>query len=237
MRPPPSPQVRRPVMMQRWTSLTFLHWRYPAVTLQPLLPPGLRVEECDGAAWVSLVPFRMEGVRLPGLPTVPWLSRFPETNLRTYVVGPAGAGIWFLSLDAARLPVVSVARTAYGLPYQWSSMSLSHTGNQVSYRSRRRWPDAAGARCDVRVAWGDRPDDELGPLDHFLTARYRLYSVLAGRLVTVPVEHPPWPLRRATLRGLDEDLTTAAGLPAPSGEPVLHASGGVPVRIGGWHRT
>ena len=47
------------------------------------LPPGLEVETFDGSAWVGLVPFAMR-VTLPRSPLVPWLSRFPETNVRTY---------------------------------------------------------------------------------------------------------------------------------------------------------
>src|SRR6266536_756176 len=96
--------VRRPVMLQHWRRLTFLHWPYPPPAVQALLPPGLEVETFDGAAWVGLVPVLMDGVRPPGVPPLPWASRFPETNVRTYALGPDGRGaIWFLSLDAARL--------------------------------------------------------------------------------------------------------------------------------------
>ena len=45
------------------------------------------------------------------------------------------------------------------------------------------------------------------------------------------VEHEPWPLHRATVRELDSNLVTAAGLPAPEGEPLVHWSPGVRTRI------
>jgi uncharacterized protein YqjF (DUF2071 family) len=67
-------------MFHRWSQITFIHWRCPAAVLQAMLPPGLAVETMDGSAWVGLTPFRMEHVRPPLLP---WLSRFPETNVRT----------------------------------------------------------------------------------------------------------------------------------------------------------
>src|SRR6266542_3617808 len=57
--------VRRPVMLQHWRRLTFLHWPYPPPAVQALLPPGLEVETFDGAAWVGLVPFLMDGVGRP----------------------------------------------------------------------------------------------------------------------------------------------------------------------------
>lgn len=224
------------VMIQSWCDLTFLHWRYPAEQVQALLPPGLTVETHDGAAWIGLVPFRMEGVRLPGAPALPWLSRFPETNVRTYVRGPDGlSGIWFFSLDAARLPAVSVGRAAYGLPYFWSSMAVEVVGPRMVYRGRRRWPGQAGARCDVSVRVGDElAEGDLRPLDHFLTARFRLYSRLAGRMVAAKADHPPWPLRRAEAEHVDQDVVQAAGLPAPDHDPLVLASAGVTVQIGMW---
>jgi uncharacterized protein len=239
---PLAPPVRRPVMFQHWRLLTFLHWRYPPATVQALLPAGLEVETFDGAAWVGLVPFLMDGVRPPGLPPAPWASRFPETNVRTYARGPDGRGaIWFLSLDAARLGAVLAARAGYALPYFWSRMSVgpgAGRSGRLAYRCRRRWPGPRGARCDAEVELGAPFDPaELGPLDHFLTARYRLWTVVAGRLAAADAEHPPWRLRRARLLDLDQDLLGAAGLPPPRGSPVLHAADGVRVRIGAWHRV
>lgn len=236
MQAPAAPHVDLPIMIHHWRWLTFLHWRYPVELVQSELPERLTVETFDGAAWVGLIPFLMDNVRPPRLPALPWLSRFPETNVRTYVRGPDGrTGIWFLSLDVARLPVVAAARAGYGLPYCWSRMSVDRTGAHVVYRARRRWPGPAQARCDARVEFGQPMDDDrLTPFDHFLTARYRLYSTLAGRLVAADAEHPRWPLRRARLVELHQDLIHAAGLPTPDHDPVLHASDGVTVRIGMW---
>jgi uncharacterized protein len=133
MEAPQSPRVRRPVMYHHWTWITFLHWRYPPDTVQSKLPATVTVETCDGAAWIGVTPFLMRGVRVPGLPAVPWLSEFPETNVRTYVRDRLGrTGIWFLSLDAARLPAVLAARAGYALPYYWSDMS---TGQPVTHAS------------------------------------------------------------------------------------------------------
>ena len=112
-------------MRQRWERLTFLHWAYDPAVVQRLLPGGLTVDTFDGVAWVGLVPFFMR-VHTPGDRGVPWVSNFCETNVRTYARDREGrAGIWFLSLDAARLGAVAVARASYQLPYFWSSMRLT----------------------------------------------------------------------------------------------------------------
>jgi len=200
-------EVPRAQMIHRWDLLTFLHWSYDPAALAPLLPDGLQVETFGGRAWVGLVPFAML-VRPPRLPAAPWLSRFCETNVRTYVTAPDGTtGVWFLSLDAARLAPVVVARRHFHLPYYWASMSLEVNGPVVSYRSRRHGPGPAGAHGQVVVQVGQPlAGDELGDLDHWLTARWRLYTREADGLGYQLARHEPWPLHRAQVIHLDQDL-------------------------------
>jgi hypothetical protein len=226
--------VDRPVMRHRWERLTFLHWRFDAADVQRLLPGGLEAETADGAAWVGLVPFYMR-VATPGGRRAPWVSNFCETNVRTYVRDRAGrSGIWFFSLDAARLGAVVTARaTPYRLPYFWSSMRIGERGSDITYLSRRRWPGPRPASSRVRIGIGAplAPAD-VTPLEHFVTARWRLFSVAGGRLVSARAHHQPWPLFRAEAKVVDDHLLTAAGLPAPEGEPLVHYSPGVDVAIG-----
>ena len=54
------------------------------------MPAGLEVDTFADKAWVGLVAFRMERIRLPGTPGVPYFGTFPETNVRTYVVDRDG---------------------------------------------------------------------------------------------------------------------------------------------------
>ena len=96
--------IERPVMMQRWATLTFLHWSFDAAAVQRLLPDSLTVETFEDRAWVGLVPFFMH-VSLPHVPEVPWVSRFCETNVRTYVRGrdgPAGYLVLLARRGASR---------------------------------------------------------------------------------------------------------------------------------------
>jgi uncharacterized protein len=224
--------IERPIMRQRWERLTFLHWPFEPGVVQSLLPPGLHAETWDGAAWVGLVPFFMR-VATPGGRRVPWVSNFCETNVRTYVRDGAGrTGIWFLSLDAARLGAVVTARVTYRLPYFWSAMRLDGRGPDLAYLCRRRWPGPRAA-SRVRVTIGEPfGPDELTGRDHFLTARWMLFSVAGGGHSFARACHRPWPLHRARARLVDDHLVTAAGLPAPEGEPLVHYSPGVDVAIG-----
>lgn len=225
----PEPVVRA-VMTNRWRWLTYLHWPYDPAVVQALLPEGLRVDTHDRKAWVGLIPFRME-VALPGLPPVPYLTTFPETNVRTYVVGPDGKpGVWFFSLDASRLPAVLVARSWFGLGYRWAAMRIEREGQRVRYTSVRREGPSASSSVEVEV--GDPvPAGEMTDLDHFLVSRWRLYSVGRRGLVLGRIDHAPWALRSAELVAVRQDLVEAAGLPSPDGEPIVRYAPGVGVRI------
>jgi uncharacterized protein YqjF (DUF2071 family) len=227
---PPPGLVPRAVMQQRWESLTFLHWAYPPDVVRRLLPPQLELQTWEDQAWVGLVPFRMR----IGFGAGPYVMRFPETNVRTYVVGPDGrAGVWFFSLDASSLSAVVTARTTYRLPYVWSRMRVDRAFDTVGYRARRRVGSAAGHDITVRVG---EALDRLDPLVDFLSARFTLWSVVGGRPTRTHASHPPWPLRSASVVDLREDLVLASGLPAPSTEPLVQFSDGVDVRIGFPHR-
>ncbi len=98
------------VMRQTWTDLLFAHWRVPAQHLRARIPRGLTLDLHDGDAWIGVVPFRMSNVALRGLPAVPYLSAFPELNVRTYVtrVGALGPGLFS---DGTVLPLQRVGVT------------------------------------------------------------------------------------------------------------------------------
>lgn len=224
-------------MRQRWAQLTFLHWPFEPEAVQRLLPDGLAAETFDGAAWVGLVPFYMH-VSTAGGRRAPWASDFCETNVRTYVRDRDGhSGIWFFSLDAARLGAVAVARASYRLPYYWSAMRLAARGDEISYGCRRRWPSSgpppASPRSRVRVRIGDRISPaQVSDRDHFLTARFILFSVSGERQRLARAWHLPWSLHAAQVLRADDELIQAAGLPRPQGEPLALYSPGVDVRIG-----
>ena len=224
--------VDRAVFHQHWGELAFVHWPVSADLVAPLLPPRTVPDVIDGQTWVGLVPFQMSRVRILGTPSLPWVSRFAETNIRLYAVDAQGRrGVVFRSLDASRLLPVLTARASYHLPYLWARMSIEHDGPVHSYTTSRRWPGPRGAGGRVSVRVGDvlEPDE----LAHFLTARWGLFSTwYGGRTAWAPVEHEPWPLQRAELLELSDDLVETAGLPAPTSPPHVMWSLGVTVRIG-----
>lgn len=218
-------------MLQRWRWLTFLHWRYRPDAIRRLLPSQLTLDTYDAAAWIGLTPFLLSNLRPPRAPALPWLSQFPETNVRTYVRGPGGEpGVWFFTLDTDRLAAVAGARLLYRLPYRWAEMRVTRSDRIVEYESARRRPFGS-ARTSIAIQAGEAI--EAGDFDHFLTARYRLYSMWGERLAFADIEHAPWPLHSARILRLNQNLIERSGVAAPTGEPLVHYSPDLQVRIGG----
>jgi uncharacterized protein len=215
-----------PLMLQRWHEIAFFHWSAEPSLVQQRLPAGLTADIINGQAWISVTPFLLTGLRPPLCPRALSLT-FPEMNLRTYVVGPSGPGIWFFSLDAARFYAVLGARAMFGLPYFWAKMVVGTNPTENFYFSKR----SNGAQARIRIAKEARIAEQ-SELDTFLTARFRLYSIYSRRLITAEVEHPPWQLNQVRILELDENVRRTMDVEFPSRDFLAHWSSGVDTRIG-----
>jgi uncharacterized protein YqjF (DUF2071 family) len=139
----------------------------------------------------------MSGVTLRGLPDIPWLSAFPELNVRTYVERDGKPGIWFFSLDATNPLAIWAARTFFHLPYIRARMSLSRTSDAITYKSDRSNARFVGSYRPVSPVYQATP----GTLEHWLTERYCLFAQAPdGSLWRNDIHHAPWPLQKAEVR-------------------------------------
>jgi len=191
--------------------------------VRPLVPAHFELDAFGGVAWVGIVPFHMTNVAPRGVPALPWLSTTPELNVRTYVRVGDKAGVYFFSLDAARIIAVRAARLLFNLPYYAASMQVRVAPNGVvHYRSDRSGPPPAQFSATYR-ATGPASPAMAGSLEHFLTERYCLYHVDAhGAPYRLEIHHPPWPLQRAEADISRNTMAAAAGLALPPAPPVLH---------------
>ncbi|MFE0807362.1 YqjF family protein [Streptomyces sp. NPDC058848] len=231
---PDAPEsIRTPLFTQEWLDLAFVHWAVEPAAVAHLMPRGTVPDTYDGLTYVGLVAFRMHRVGWFRLPGVPYLGSFPETNVRLYSVDAHGRrGVVFRSMDASRLVPVVLGRFLFRLPYLWSRMSVRSAGGTVTYTSSRRRPGPRGAHSRIVVRTGEYIREPTG-LEHFLTARWGMHNAFFGGAAYLPNHHPRWPLYRAELVTCDENLVTAAGVPAPTAAPVsVLYSPGVRVRLG-----
>ena len=221
------------VMKQEWCDLLFMHWAIDPDELAPLIPEALELETYDGKAWLGVVPFRMQGIRLRWLPPVPGTSAFPELNVRTYVRPRGGGkpGVYFFSLEAANRLAVWTARRWFHLPYFRATMKCARDGDVVSYESTRTHPGANPARfVGTYGPTGPVAPAKEGSLDHFLTERYCLYAIDAeGGAWQGDVEHEPWQLQPAQA---EVTVNTMSPIALPDEAPVLHFASCIDVNIG-----
>jgi uncharacterized protein YqjF (DUF2071 family) len=212
------------VMTQSWHDLLFAHWPVDVRTLQPKLPPGLELDRWDGQAWLGIIPFHMTNVAARGVPALPWVSAFPELNVRTYVRLRGTPGVYFLSLDAGNPLAVSTARALFHLPYFSASMSVQAVDGGVAYDSRRHDTESEPAAWKGRYApVGSVTTAAPGSLEYFLTERYCLFTVNdAFEAYRVDIHHPPWLLQLAEADIGVNTMAEAAGIRLPPIAPLLH---------------
>ena len=216
------PSHRDPVMFQRWRDLLFLHWEYDPAEIQQTLPSGLFVDAFEGKAYLGIVPFFMCDIRPRFCPTVPGVSNFLETNLRTYVYDERGvAGVWFYSLDANQWLAVHTARTFFKLPYFYAKMDAQKNDEQIDYTTRRRGADSALTSHFRYQPQGALRQAEPGSLEFFLVERYILfaYAERNNQLSTGQVYHPPYQICEAEAPLWDANLLTLDGFQHPNRDP------------------
>ena len=214
------------LMTQTWHDLLFAHWPVDVKALREHVPAGFEIDTFDGQAWIAVVPFRMTNVAPRGVPALPWISAFPELNVRTYVRVNGRPGVYFFSLDAANPVAVGVARALVHLPYFTADMEVQHKEGWISYRSSRKSTTGAPAELVARYRPVGLPLPPVeGTLEHFLTERYCLFTVdKAFHAFSLDIHHPPWPLQTAEAEIIVNTMADAAGIRLPSMAPLLHFS-------------
>jgi uncharacterized protein len=210
------------LMTQTWHDLLFAHWRVPPDALRGSVPPQFPLDLFEGDAWIGIVPFHMTNVSPRGVPSLPWVSDFPELNVRTYVRVGDRPGVYFFSLDAGNRLAVRAARMVLNLPYYSASMLVTPRGDDVEYRARRERTAGTVFHAIYGPAGAASPPAQ-GSLEYFLTERYCLYHVdHRGQPYRLEIHHPPWPLQPAHAQWLQNTMAHASGLSLPDEAPLLH---------------
>ena len=211
------------VMTQTWHDLLFAHWPVEPRDLRAKIPTPFELDVRDGVAWIGIVPFHMTNVGPRGVPSLPWVSEFPELNVRTYVRVNDRPGVYFFSLDAGSLLAVQAARTLLNLPYYSASMTVTPHAGIIEYESCR---EGASALAEFRATYGPTGSPFIaaeGSLDYFLTERYCLYHVnQSGAPYRLEIHHPPWSLQPAHADVARNSMAEANGIALPDRAPLLH---------------
>ena len=187
-------------MHQHWSNLSFLSWKVPSEDLQKHTPFPLDLFE--GSAYLSIVPFRMSGIRFYNLsPVSSSLTSLWELNLRTYVKVNGVPGIYFFTLDTDHRLAVWIANQFFHLPYRFAKIRSSHQGQIHRFESSR---GAFQFEVDQLI----HPELKVKTaLDRFITERDRLFTKKNEMTWEGRVRHEPWKLHDLTLTRFHQTLT------------------------------
>ena len=142
----------------------------------------------------------MTNVAPRGVPSLPWISEFPELNVRTYVRVDGKPGVYFFSLDAGSTLAVQAARSLLNLPYYPAAMSVSSNVDEIRYDSRRRHGGDAPATWACAIGLSDlrvRQSAEVSILPH----RTLLLIQPEPSACAVPARDSPSRMAAAARRG------------------------------------
>lgn len=235
--PPSGPWV----MTQTWNDLAFFHYAVEPSVLRALVPEALTLDLYRGAAWLTILPFWMNHIRPPGIPSLPVISTMPELNVRTYVTYEDKPGIYFFSLDAGNLSAVWGARLFYRLPYWHAAMKVARRKKDdlseplIRYSSKRiHGPKALDGHAEFRGAYqpyGIARPARPNSLDQFLVERYCLYAVTKNHIYRGEVHHLPYILERCEYEIEENTMAEPIGLHLPQNPDLAHYSAGLKVLI------
>ncbi len=233
--------AERPLLTARWTELVLLNFRVPVEEIERLAPAGTEPDVHDGEAYISVVGFRFQKVRIFGVP-VPGHTRFDEVNLRYYVKRTVGGevrrGVVFVREIVPRRAVAIVANGLYNENYVTRRMRNAiemrgeelQVGDRVEYGWRSREVDEVGRRRNhVWNALGARVGSPLkvpasGSYEEFIVEHYWGYaSDRRGGTIEYRVAHPTWRVATATDVNWDCDVALTYIEPFAqylTGEPV-----------------
>ena len=211
--------------------------------LEPLVPPGLELDEFASIVYVSVVGFLFLRTRLLGI-AFPCHCNFEEVNLRFYVRHRSAEGwrrgVVFVREIVPRQAIATLARRLYGEPYSAFPMTHSITCKANEIHCRYDWQREGRREFVSASAEGEAQAIGAGSLEEFITEHYWGYTARRGSCAQYQVEHPPWRVWQASAARFEADVAALYGpqfvdaLAAPPASAFIADGSAVLVRRGSW---
>lgn len=191
-------QKNRWVIEQTWRHVFFIHYKIDPVLIEKKVP--FKLDLFEGSAVISVVPFKMDGIRFPFLPPVPVLSSLNELNLRTYVEVDGIKGIYFFTLETDSLPSELIAKKFFYLPYRFSKIFARIKDGHYTFQ-HERWPYSLYLRAQIMEK------SSATSFDRWATERYSLFTKHGNTTYQGIVRHSPWKLREVKIDFYENQFT------------------------------
>jgi uncharacterized protein len=209
----------RPFLTARWTDLLLLNFVVPRELIERVAPAGTQPDLHEGVAYISIVGFRFQNVRMFGMP-IPGHGRFDEINLRYYVKREVAAevrrGVVFVREIAPKLAVSILANRVYHENYltrpMRSVIAMQGTELRPGDTLEYAWQNGRDGllpqrrKCQLQKKWNRLAARVAEPLavpppnslEEFIVEHYWGYSHgRDGCTREYSVAHPAWRVARA----------------------------------------
>ncbi len=213
-----------PFLTAAWRNLVLLNFAVPADIIRQLAPRDTEPDLHDRQAYISLVAFSFERVRLCGIPVLGHTS-FPEINLRYYVRREVGGevrrGVVFVREIVPRRAVALLANRLYNENYVARAMRVGKqiAGDELAPGDKLEYAWQLSSRWNRIVARVASPLalPAAGSLEEFIVEHYWGYSHgRHGGTHEYQVAHVPW--RVAAADKITWDCDVVANYESPLGE-------------------
>ena len=191
-------QTKGWIIEQKWKHVFFLHFKIDPAKIQQLVPFELDLH--DGQAVISIVPFYMDGIRFPFLPSIPRVSNLWELNIRTYVKVNGIKGVYFFTLETDSKIAEFVAKIFFHLPYRHSQIDARVSEKEYLFSHKRK-----DLNFHLEASLSDMK--HCSEFDLWATERYSLFTKHNGRIFQGIVQHPPWELKQVKINNMEDQFT------------------------------
>ncbi|HEY4336846.1 MAG TPA: DUF2071 domain-containing protein [Puia sp.] len=178
-----------------WKKLAMANYLVDAEALRPLLPARTELDTWEGDAYVSLVGFQFNSVRVRGW-RIPFHTQFPEVNLRFYVRykedGKWKRGVVFVREIVPLRAVAYVANTVFHERYIAIPMRYVEAVDDEVLRAAYHWRFKGRWQGISLKANPVARELVAGSQEEFITEHFWGYAAHGRQTVEYQVEHPRW---------------------------------------------
>ena len=193
----------RAAFLHDWQDVTMIHFAVEPEALQPSVP--FELDTYAGKAYITLVFFTLNRMRIPGCPGIENLSRnilrpisdHRFLNLRTYVRHRGEPGIHFIAEWLENRLAVCLGPACYSLPYHYGAFN----DKQVTGRAGSLACDTTPTHAPYRISAADS-------LDAFLLERYAAFNQHKQTARVFRIRHEPWRQRPVAVTLTESGLLT-----------------------------
>lgn len=196
----------RKLLTARWQDLIMANYEVEPSLLESRVPTGTKLDMQDDRCFVSLVGFMFLDTRVFCVP-IPFHINFEEVNLRFYVKREVGReirrAVCFVNEIVPRYAIATLARIAYGEPYECWRMGHERSETVVAYNWSK---NDSHNRLSVEIGESLGVPD-AGSHGEFIIEHYWGYTKRSGtRIDEYKVEHPKWELFSVNNEVIDVDF-------------------------------